>query len=118
MAKSLEHTNLENREARNRLAPRHQPYWHLLDQDCCVGYFKGTETGIWIARFVRRNGEHIDQRLGLADDFTIADGVQAMDFNQAKMVTRNWYAEQAIKEAGMPIDDSPFNTAGPACGRI
>ena len=118
MARALQHTNLESREARGRLAPRHEPYWHLLDRGCHLGYFKGGELGIWIARFIRGRRRFADQRIGFVDDFTDADGVQVMDFKQAEMAARNWHAEQMIKQAGMPIDDSPFNTAGPACGRI
>ncbi len=61
MARTPRHTNLESREARSRLAPRYQPYWHLLDQGCYVGYFKGVDLGIWIARFVR--GTKTEERL-------------------------------------------------------
>jgi hypothetical protein len=39
-----------------------------------------------------------------------------MDFEQARAAARNWFAEQAIKDAGLPIDDSPFNIAAP-CNR-
>ena len=106
-------TNLESREARNRLVPRHMPYWHRLDQGCQLGYYKGEGLGVWIGRFPRGKGRYADQRLGIADDLGDADGIAVMDFNQARAAARNWSAEQAIKEAGLPIDDSPFNIAAP-----
>ena len=117
MARSAQHANLESREARNRLAPCHKPYWHLLDQGCDLGYYKGEDLGVWIARFPRGSGRYAEQRVGLADDFADADGVAVMDFKQAQLAARNWFAEQAIKQAGLPIDDSPFNIAGPPCNR-
>ncbi len=106
-------TNLESREARSRLVPRHAPYWHLLDQGCDLGYYKGEDLGVWIARFLRGKGRYVEQRVGLADDSADADGVAVMDFKQAQDAARNWFAEQAIKQAGLPIDDSPFNIGAP-----
>ncbi len=117
MARSAQDTNLESREARSRLALRHKPYWHLLDQGCDLGYYKGEDLGVWVARFPRGTGRDTEKRVGLADDFADADGIAVMDFEQARAAARNWFAEQAIKEAGLPIDDSPFNIAGAPCNR-
>ena len=106
-------TNLESREARNRLVARHMPYWHLLDQGCQLGYYKGEGLGVRIGRFSQGKGRYADQRLGNADDLGDADGIAVLDFNQARAAARDWFAEQAIKEAGLPIDDSPFDIAAP-----
>ena len=118
MAGRVLESNLESREARSRLVPRHKPYWHGLDRGCDLGYYKGKELGVWIARFPRGKGRYAERRVGFADDFVDADGVAVMDFKQARGAARNWFAEQAIEQAGMPIDDSPFNSAGPPCFRI
>ncbi len=117
MARSAQDANLESREARSRLGPCHKPYWHLLDQGCGLRYYKGEDLGVWIARFPRRKGRYAEQRVGLADDFTGADGIAVMDFKQAQVAERNWVAEQAFKQAGLPIDDSPFNIVGAPCNR-
>ncbi len=117
VARSAQDANLESREARSRLASRQDPYWRLLDKGCHLGYYKGRESRIWIARLSRGKGRDREARVGLADDFADADGVAVMDFEQARAAARNWFAEQAIKEAGLPIDDSPFNIVGAPCNR-
>ena len=110
-------TNLESREARSLLAPRHKPYWHLLDQGRHLGYYKENESRIWIALYFRSKGRYAEQRIGLVDDLAEADGVTVMDFQQARAAARNWFAGQAIEEAGRPIDDGPFTIAGAPCNR-
>ena len=117
MARTLPDTNLESREARSPLAPRHRPYWHVLDRGCHLGYYKGEELRVWIARFPMGRGRYTEQRVGLADDFADADGVAVMDFKQARGAARKWFAEQAIKEAALPIDDAPFTIVGAPCNR-
>ncbi len=117
MARSARDAELESRAARSRLAPRQEPYWRSLDKGCHLGYYKGSESRIWIARLSRGKGRDTEARVGLADDFAGADGIAVMDFEQARAAARNWFAVQAIKEAGLPIDDSPFNIVGPPCNR-
>ena len=117
MARSAQDADLESREARSRLAPRQDAYWRLLDKGCHLGYYKGSESRIWIARLSRVKGRYTEERVGLADDFADADGVAVMDFEQAQAAARNWFAEQAIEDARLPIDDSPFNIVGPPCNR-
>ena len=117
MARTVQDTNLESPEARSQLAPRHKPYWHLLNQGCHLGYYKGEELRVWIARFPRGQGRYTEQRVGLADDFADADGITVMDFKQARSAARKWFAEKAIEEAALPIDDAPFTIVGAPCNR-
>ena len=116
-AQDAKDANLENPEARSRLAARQDPYWRLLDKGCHLGYYKGSELRIWIARWSRGKGRDREQRVGLADDFAEADGLAVMDFKQARVAAGNWFAEQAIKEARLPIDDRPFTIVGAPCNR-
>ncbi len=97
--------------------PAASPNWHALDQGGQLGYYKGSELRIWIARLSRGKGRDREQRVGLADDFADADGHAVLDFEQAQAAARNWFVEQAIRDAGLPIDDSPFNIAGAPCNR-
>ncbi len=113
MTATVEDTGLESRQARSRLAARHIPYWHALDEGGELGYFKGQGSGVWIARFARGDGRYAEQRIGLAD----ADDVVAMDFEQARRAARNWCAAQAVEQAALPIDDAPFNSVGAPCNR-
>ncbi len=117
MARSAQDASLESREARGRLAPRQEPYWRSLDKSCHLGYYKGSESRIWIARLSRGKGRHREARVGLADDFADADGIAVMDYEQAQAAARTWFAEHAIEEAGLPLDDSPFNIVGAPCNR-
>ena len=116
-AQDAKDADLESREARSRLASRQEPYWRLLDKGCHLGYYKGRESRIWIARLSRGKGRYREARVGLADDFADADGIAVMDFKQARAAARNWFAEQAIKETALAIDDSPFNIVGAPCNR-
>ncbi len=117
VARSARDAELESREARRGLAPRQEPYWRWLDKGCHLGYYKGSELRLWIARLSPGRGRDREERVGLADDFADADGIAVMDFKQARAAARNWFAVQAIKEAGLPIDDSPFNIVGAPCNR-
>ncbi len=117
MAGSAQDAELESREARGRLAARQEPYWRWLDKGGHLGYYKGRESRIWMARLSGGKGRYREARVGLADDFADADGIAVMDFEQARAAARNWFAERAIEEAGLPIDDSPFNIAGAPCNR-
>ncbi len=117
MAATGEDTNLESRRARSGLAPRRKPYWHTLDQGGQLGYYKGTESRLWIARFCGGKGRYAEQRVGLADDLEEADGAAVLDFEQAQAAARNWLAAQAVEQAALPIDDAPFNSVGAPCNR-
>jgi len=117
MAKSLQFTKLDGREARSCLSRSYKPYWHAINPNCQLGYFKAEDLQIWIARIVQARNHVSDQRIGLADDLVDADGVRVLNFQQAVSAARNCYAEQKIKSASKPIDDSPFNKIGAACGR-
>jgi hypothetical protein len=117
VARSAKDAELESREARRRLAARQEPYWRWLDKGCHLGYYKGRESRLWIARLSRGKGRDGEARVGLADDVADADGIAVMDFEQARAAARNWFAVQAIEEAGLPIDDRPFNIVGAPCNR-
>ncbi len=117
MARSAQDAELQSRDARSRLTPRQDAYWRSLDKGCHLGYYKGSKLRLWIARLSRGKGRYTEERVGLADDFADADGIVIMDFEQAQAAARNWFAEQAIGEAGLPIDDSPFNIVGAPCNR-
>ena len=117
MAATGEDTNLESRRARSTLVPRRKPYWRALDQGGQLGYYKGAESRLWIARFCGGKGRYAEQRVGLADDLEEADGAAVLDFEQAQAAARNWLAAQAVEQAALPIDDAPFNSVGAPCNR-
>ncbi len=108
---------LADRDVRAKLPDSLNPYWQVVKNDCHLGYFRSETLRIWIARCVLVKNQFADQRIGEADDFTKADGVLVMNFEQASAAARNWYCERMLKEATKPFDDGPFNWVGAACGR-
>jgi len=109
MARTVQDTNLDTRQARTRLTARHKPYWRLLDQGCHLGYYKGKRSTAWIARYFLGQGRYAEQRLGLVDDLADADGVAVLTFKQAQAAARKWFSGQAHKVAGLPLHDGPYS---------
>jgi len=116
MSKTNDDENVTTREARSKLAPRRGAYWHGIDKDCHLGYYKADEVRVWTARLDRGRSKR-EERLAFADDFEDADGIRVMDFEQARAAARNWCVAQVTKEAQQPVDDRPFMTAGAPCNR-
>ena len=108
--------NVSTREARSRLDPRRSVYWQEFDSGSHLGYYKGQEVRVWVAR-LEMGRKQLEERIAFADDFEDADGVRVMDFKQARAAARNWCAARLTEAARQQIDDRPFMSAGPACNR-
>jgi hypothetical protein len=67
MARQTEDQPITTRAARDRLAPRHEPYWRNLDAGTAVGYRKTAAGGWWYAR-TRVEGRYLKGAIGRADD--------------------------------------------------
>lgn len=111
MARTVRDTNLDSRTARGRLAVRKKPYWRKIDQGSHVGYYKGTRSGAWIARYFLGNGKYAESKLGTTDDVQDADGIAVLSFSQAQTKARDWFAEQAKRDAGLPAATGPYTVA-------
>ena len=73
---------LQTRDARLKLTPRHEPYWHEVERGRSLGYRPGSKGGTW--RIRERAGDVYRQRsLGRADDFNPADGRTILSFSEA-----------------------------------
>jgi integrase len=96
---------LDSRTARTRLAPRREPYWHVLEANCAVGYRRTRRVGRWIARWRDAAGRCHYGSLGAADDPGKAVAVGgALSFDEANEAARRWCREQG---AG-PGEDGAF----------
>ncbi|MEE8606152.1 MAG: site-specific integrase [Nitrospiraceae bacterium] len=85
---------LHTRTARNRLQPRHAPYWVLVSTGCSLGYRRGRNgrVGVWLAKFrAQPGGERIQRKLGPTDDRLPADGVVCLSFEQARVKAIEWF---------------------------
>jgi integrase len=79
------HANLGSPEARRRLKKRAEPYWLVIERGLSLGYRKSDEGGAWIVRrYDSGRRRHVEGRLGTANDYRDADGLDVLDFAQAQ----------------------------------
>ena len=87
MARLSRDSRLETREARQRLAIAHEPYWKLLSPGIFIGYRKGPKGGVWIARVsgksVGKEAGYLKRAVGAADDAVDSNGVDILTFREA-----------------------------------
>ena len=104
MARSIRAVTLENRAARAKLKPRKKPYWKLVDRNCYIGYYRGAKSGSWVARYHTGNSRYNEKVIeGTPDDVQDADGMTVFNFFQAQGKAREWFTEQARKQAGIEV---------------
>src|SRR3954454_7210802 len=91
MARTVRNQKLDSRSARAKLGMRDSPYWVSLAPGCTLGYRKGPKGGVWLAKIVRK-GLRQQTTLGPADDALDPDGVLAVNYAQAQVKARDWFA--------------------------
>ena len=111
MARTVRDAKLETRAARERLPVHHEPYWRAIVRGSHLGYRKGKRGGVWLARFRPDGGKYVKRSLGKADDILDADGFAVLSFAQAQEKAREWFGEQARKDAGIATDTGPYTVA-------
>jgi len=82
LAREHRNTRLQTREARSKLKPREEPYWHDLERGRSIGYFRGVRGGSWKLREYI-GGAYRKRYLGRADDVNDRDGVSILSFTDA-----------------------------------
>lgn len=82
MAGRVKDARLDSREARKKLAIRHQPYFRSLAEGLHLGYRKRAGATTWVMRIYRR-GSYLVSSIGSADDNVDADGVSYLTWWQA-----------------------------------
>lgn len=110
MARTASNPRIINRSGRFKLAPRRDPYWHLIAEGKHLGYRKGAQGGTWIARAYDPATGRKFQSLGTADDTVDANGNDILSFEQAQEQARTWFARLAHNEAG-GIESGPYSVA-------
>jgi len=97
MARTVRDAALESRTARERLAPRGEPYYKALEPGLLhLGYRKPKSgTGKWLARCYVGNHSYRYHPIGLADDFSDADGRVILSYSQAQKAARKLMVELA-----------------------
>lgn len=99
MARTVRDAKLDSRAARQRLKPRHRPYWRVLEAGRHVGYYRGAAGGSWLARRYLGGGKYEEATLGPADDVLDVDaGGSGMTFSEAQAKAREWFTAAAATD--------------------
>lgn len=101
MARTVRDANLETRTARSRLKARGKPYYRVLEPGLHLGYRKPLSgTGKWVARHYIGDQKYEVETLPAADDFSDADGVEILSYQQAQALARSRMVKRAHAAAG------------------
>jgi integrase len=108
MARTVVDSNLRDRTARARLSARAKPYYRLIEPGLHLGYRKPRGrrgkpgvAGKWLARFYVGKQAYEIETIGIADDYSDADGVVVLDFKQAQDRAREKHVQRAHAAAGV-----------------
>lgn len=101
MARVKRSTELGSIDARRKLKIRREPYFMGIEPGLALGYRRSQMAGAWVARrydpVTRRNSE---TRIGTADDYREADGVEVLTFAQAQRKVMEQATDRAEKASG------------------
>ena len=107
MARRTPDARLGNRESRSRLASRGKPHYRLLEPGLHIGYrrLKGRKgrpavAGTWVARHYVGGRSYVVEKIGVADDFSDADGTIILSFAQAQDKARTRMVRRAQSANG------------------
>ena len=108
MARTVRDAALASRTARGKLEPSSQPYYRALEPGLLhLGYRKPRAgAGKWLARQYVGDGVYRLHKIGVADDYSDADGAVILDFKQAQTAARKLLVERAggIGTVGDAVD--------------
>jgi integrase len=118
MARRVRNSDIETKQARRKLKQRGLPYWTRLEEGLHLGYRRQSESGKWVVRFYlgkdvrwvyrgKQTTKNYEKRvIGEADDFSDANGVTILDYDQAQNKARALRKGRVFAEAG--IVDGPY----------
>ena len=118
MARSVQDTKLDSRNARDRLKPRARPYYTtLIPGELHIGYRRRSKGkgahGRWLVRrYLGKDKEgwrYQEKDIGLSDDFADADGKSILDFKQAQKQAYEWRRDS---DGEQPSPNGPLTVAG------
>ena len=92
MSKTLQESSLTTPNARKGLPVGN--HWRSVSADVHLGYRKGKRAGRWFVRWRLPDGRYKQESIGAADDGIAADGIETLNFEQA----RNRAAEHVEQE--------------------
>jgi integrase len=101
MPRTVRDASLENRTARSRLKARNKPYYRAIEPGLHLGYRKPLSgAGRWLARHYVGEQRYELETIGVADDYSDADGAAILSYRQAQNKARSQMVERAKVAAG------------------
>jgi integrase len=89
MARKVRHSALESRSARLKLTVRRKPYsGPSLARGVSLLYRRNKTSGSWVVKASNGHGAYWTKAVGIADDYSDADGKTVLDFFQAQGVAK------------------------------
>jgi integrase len=108
VARTVQDARLQTREARSKLPARAKPHYRTIEEGLHLGYRKPrgrrgkpAPAGKWLLRSYRGGQNYRVETIGIADDFSDADGVVILDFAQAQNKARVLHVQRAHAAAGI-----------------
>jgi integrase len=98
MARHIRNARVESRSARMKLTPSQKPVYFGCGGGLAVGYRRGKNAGVWVARRYLGAERYVTSTLAEADDLADANGVTVLDFNQAQDRARAWASDLDERE--------------------
>jgi integrase len=110
MARRVRDTDLENRTVRRKLKAQGKPHFRRLDQGLHIGFrrLSGERSGKWVVRFYVGKQAYAVETVATADDFSDANGVNVLTYDQATVKARELRDRRARAGAG---EDGPLTVA-------
>jgi integrase len=106
VAKTVRERKLDSPAARAKLKHSGKPYWRAIDTGLHLGYRKGLNGGKWVLRrYLGKETYHVET-IGAADDHSVSNGVETLDFFQAQRKVR-----EVAALAKAPATCGPFTVA-------
>jgi integrase len=109
MARTSTNPRIINRTVRAKLAPRRDPYWHLIAEGQHIGYRRIADaTGTWVARYyITEHGRRF-HAIGVADDAATADGNAVLSFHDAVVEAQKWFVSVARADGSEEVAKGPY----------
>ncbi|MER8531687.1 site-specific integrase [Mesorhizobium sp. M1005] len=96
MSKTLREASLTTPNARKDLSEG--VHWRGVSAEVHLGYRKGKRVGRWLVRWRLPDGRYKQDGLGAADDGLTADGVETLNFEQAKSKAARYVEHERQKQ--------------------
>lgn len=101
MARKVRDKTLDSKDARRSLRVQGKPHYRQIDRGLHLGYrkLKG-KPGTWVARFYAGAQQYQTKSIGVADDYSDADGTKILTYWQAQDKARESIKERTATGEG------------------